>query len=138
MDNKPLPIYGNGKNIRDWLYVEDNCKAIDYVLHAGKYGEIYNISAKNEKPNLQVVNEILKKLDKNKNLIRFVKDRPGHDFRYSINCQKIKRLGWKPKYTFNEALEKIIEWYLNNETWWRREIKKAETRKFQQKVIHDF
>jgi dTDP-glucose 4,6-dehydratase len=115
LHDKPLPIYGEGKNIRDWIYVLDNCEAIDFVFQKGKVGEVYNIGAGNERANIEIANLILKELNKPKSLIRFVKDRPGHDFRYSLNCEKIKKLGWIPKYNFEDALKETIEWYRDNE-----------------------
>lgn len=115
--NKPLPIYGSGKNVRDWLYVTDHCEAIDLVLQKGKFGEIYNIGAGSEKTNIEIAYLILERLHKSKKLIKFVKDRPGHDYRYSLNCEKIKTLGWRPKHNFEDALEETIKWYTKNE-WW--------------------
>lgn len=117
MDMK-IPIYGSGKNIRDWIYVKDHCEAIDLVLHKGKAGEIYNVSAKEEKTNLDVVGEILRIMGK-PDLIEFVEDRPGHDLRYSLNSSKIRKLGWKPRYRFKEGLEEVVRWYLENEWWWK-------------------
>ena len=117
--NKPLPIYGDGRNVRDWLYVKDNCEAIDFILQKGKPGEIYNVGAGNEKTNIEIANLILERLHKSKKLIKLVKDRPGHDYRYSLNCEKIKALGWAPKYNFEDALEETIEWYTKNEWWWQ-------------------
>ena len=119
LHDKPLPIYGEGKNVRDWIYVLDNCEAIDLVFQKGKIGEVYNIGAGNEKTNIEIANSILKELNKPKSLIRFVKDRPGHDFRYSLKCEKIKKLGWMPRCNFEEALKETIEWYKANEWWWR-------------------
>jgi dTDP-glucose 4,6-dehydratase len=118
LHDKPLPIYGEGKNIRDWIYVLDNCEAIDSVFQKGKVGEVYNIGAGNERANIEIANLILKELNKPKSLIRFVKDRQGHDFRYSLNCEKIKKLGWIPRYNFEDALKETIEWYRDNEWWW--------------------
>ena len=118
LENKKLPIYGNGKNIRDWLHVYDHCSAIDLVLHKGKNGEIYNIGGNNEKQNIDIVKLILKNLNKPETLIQYVKDRPGHDQRYAIDSTKIqKELGWKPKYTFKTVINKTIQWYLNNQEW---------------------
>ncbi|SNQ62978.1 dTDP-glucose 4,6-dehydratase [Candidatus Methanoperedens nitratireducens] len=117
--DKPLPIYGNGLNVRDWIYVEDNCIGIDFVFRKGKIGEIYNIGAGNEKTNIEIANLILESLGKQKSLIQFVKDRLGHDFRYSLNCEKIKSLGWAPHYTFEDALNDTIKWYVENEWWWK-------------------
>jgi dTDP-glucose 4,6-dehydratase len=111
ISGKPLPIYGDGKNVRDWLYVIDNCEAIDLVLRKGKGGEVYNVGAGNEKTNLEIANFILKELGKPKSLIKFVENRPGHDLRYSLNCEKIKALGWMPKHNFEEALRETINWY---------------------------
>ncbi len=119
MRNEPLPVYGTGMNVRDWIYVEDNCAGIDTVFHKGKLGEVYNIGGGNEKPNLEVVRLMLKQLGKPESLITFVKDRPGHDLRYSLNSDKTKALGWRPAHTFEDAIKKTIEWYVNNEWWWR-------------------
>jgi dTDP-glucose 4,6-dehydratase len=118
--NKPIPIYGLGKNVRDWLYVEDNCEAIDVVLHKGRDGEIYNIAGKKELENIDVVRKILELLDKPENLIQFVKDRPAHDLRYSLDTSKIERqLGWKAKVKFEDGMRKTIDWYTKNEWWWK-------------------
>lgn len=114
-----VPIYGSGKNVRDWIYVLDTCEAIDLVLRRGKRGEIYNVSAGNEIENIEVVRKVLKIMGKDENLIEFVEDRPGHDVRYSLNSKKIRDLGWKPKNDFDEALEKTVNWYLGNEWWWK-------------------
>lgn len=121
LNNKPLPVYGDGLNVRDWLYVEDHCRAIDIVLHKGKFGEVYNIGGHNEKKNIDIVKLILQKLGKPESLITFVKDRPGHDRRYAIDASKIEReLGWKPQETFETGIEKTIQWYLDNRNWWER------------------
>jgi dTDP-glucose 4,6-dehydratase len=118
LNNKPLPVYGDGKNIRDWLHVHDHCSAIDLVLHKGIEGEIYNIGGNNEKMNVDIVKLILNYLNKDDSLISFVKDRLGHDRRYAIDSGKIqKELGWKPKYKFEEGIEETIQWYLNNQEW---------------------
>lgn len=115
-----IPIYGTGKNIRDWIYVGDHCEAVSRVLRDGRPGEVYNISSGNELENTEVVSEILEILGKPKNLIEYVEDRPGHDHRYSLDSSKIKKeLGWKPRHSFREALEKTVEWYAKNERWWR-------------------
>ena len=119
ISGKPLPIYGDGKNVRDWLYVIDNCEAIDLILRKGENGEIYNIGTGNEKMNLKIADFVLGELDKSKSLIKFVKDRPGHDLRYSLNCEKIMALGWKPKHSFDGALKETIKWYKNNKLWWQ-------------------
>ncbi|MFQ6082562.1 MAG: dTDP-glucose 4,6-dehydratase [Candidatus Aminicenantia bacterium] len=120
LENQPLPLYGDGTNIRDWLYVEDSCRAIDLIIHKGKLGEVYNISAGNEITNLELTKKILCILDKSESLIKFVPDRLGHDQRYSLNCDKLKTLGWKPKFDFDSALEKTVLWYKENEWWWRK------------------
>ncbi|MDI6640662.1 MAG: dTDP-glucose 4,6-dehydratase [Methanocellales archaeon] len=119
ISGKPLPIYGDGKNVRDWLYVIDNCEAIDLILRKGKSGEIYNVGAGNEKTNLEIAKFILEELGKPKSLIKFVKDRPGHDLRYSLDWSKIKELGWTPKHSFDAALKKTVKWYIENEWWWK-------------------
>ncbi|RKY83876.1 dTDP-glucose 4,6-dehydratase [candidate division KSB1 bacterium] len=120
LKNLPIPIYGTGKNVRDWIYVLDHCEAIALVLEKGEPGEIYNISSGNEKTNIQIVKEILKLLDRTEDLITFVEDRPGHDLRYSLNSTKIRsKLGWKPKHKFSSALEETVKWYIKNEWWWK-------------------
>ncbi len=129
IDEKPLPIYGKGDNVRDWLFVNDHCNAINQVMHNGRIGETYNIGGINELSNLEIVNQICKALDKKKprrndmkysELITFVDDRPGHDFRYAINPNKIQNeLGWSPKESYKTGLNKTIDWYLENESWWR-------------------
>ena len=134
LDNKQLPIYGKGDNIRDWLYVNDHCDALIRVLKRGKVGETYNIGGENELKNIDVVNKICEILDNEipldngqsyKQQIKFVTDRPGHDFRYAIDASKIKtELGWSPKESFSSGLYKTIKWYLNNEDWWRAIQKK--------------
>jgi len=123
IDNKPLPVYGDGLNVRDWLYVKDHCTAIDIVMRNGKIGEIYNIGGNNEWKNIDIVRLLLKILNKPESLIKFVKDRPGHDRRYAIDATKIENeLGWKPSVTFEEGLRRTIDWYISNEKWWRRII----------------
>ena len=119
LHDKPLPIYGEGKNVRDWIYVLDNCEAIDFVFRKGKIGENYNIGAGNEKTNTEIAKLILKELNKPESLIKFVNDRPGHDFRYSLNCEKIQDLGWNHRYKFKAALKETIRWYMENEWWWK-------------------
>ncbi len=118
--DKPLPVYGNGENVRDWLYVEDHCAAIDLVIRKGRVGEIYNIGGHNERTNLDVVKTILKQLGKPESLITFVKDRPGHDRRYAIDPTKIhSELGWLPQTGFDDGIKKTINWYLANKAWWQ-------------------
>jgi len=118
LKNKDLPIYGDGMQVRDWLYVSDHCSAIDTVLHKGVDGEIYNIGGNNEKANIEIVKLIIKTLGKSEELIKYVQDRPGHDRRYAIDNMKITtQLGWKPAYTFEQGMKETIEWYLNNTKW---------------------
>lgn len=126
IDNISLPLYGDGQNVRDWLFVTDNCAGIDIVLHRGEVGEIYNIGAGNEEKNITITNLILELLNKPKSLIKPVKDRPGHDRRYSIDITKIKKLGWKPEKDFHQALADTVKWYVNNESWWRKIKEKQE------------
>ena len=119
LGDKPLPVYGKGENVRDWLYVEDHCSAIDMIIHDGKVGEVYNIGGHNERTNLQVVQTILCELGKSEELIQYVTDRPGHDMRYAIDPTKIKEeLGWEPTTLFDEGIKKTIQWYLDNRDWW--------------------
>ncbi len=119
IEGKPVPVYGDGKNVREWIYVEDNCNAIDFIIKNGKFGEIYNIGSENERNNLEVTKFILKELKKDETFIQFVEDRKGHDRRYSINFDKLKKMGWKPKHNFEDALRKTIQWYKENEWWWK-------------------
>ena len=121
--DKPLPVYGTGENVRDWLYVEDHCRAIDMILENGKVGEVYNIGGHNERSNLDVVKTILKQLGKPESLITFVGDRKGHDLRYAIDPSKIHgELGWLPETKFDDGIRQTIDWYLNNESWWKNII----------------
>ena len=121
----PLPVYGDGMNVRDWLYVEDHCAAINAVLHKGKNGEVYNIGGNNEWYNIDIVKLILKELGKPQSLIKFVTDRLGHDRRYAIDAGKIKReLGWEPKVKFEQGIKQTIGWYKNNEAWLKKVGKK--------------
>ncbi len=121
LSDKSLPVYGDGLNIRDWLYVEDHCSAIDLVLHKGINGEVYNIGGNNERTNIQIVQTILRELGKPESLIQYVKDRPGHDRRYGIDATKItNELGWVPKHNFETGIHETIRWYLDNQVWWKR------------------
>jgi len=118
--DESLPVYGKGENVRDWLYVEDHCSAIDLIIRKGKVGEIYNIGGHNEKSNLEVVKTILKALNKPESLITYVTDRPGHDLRYAIDPTKIHNdLGWLPETKFDDGIKKTIQWYLDNKEWWQ-------------------
>lgn len=119
--DEQLPVYGDGLNIRDWLYVEDHCSAIDLVIHQGRNGEVYNIGGNNERTNMQIVKTILHELGKPESLITHVKDRPGHDRRYGIDPTKtMTELGWKPKHSFETGIKETIQWYLDNKDWWTR------------------
>jgi len=129
IDDLPLPMYGDGLNVRDWLYVEDNCSAIDTVLHEGELGEVYNIGGGNEVPNLALTRRILELLGRGEDLIRYVVDRPGHDRRYSIDCAKVRALGWEPAVDFEDGLERTVAWYRDNPEWWRR-LKSGEWREY--------
>jgi dTDP-glucose 4,6-dehydratase len=122
LEGKKVPIYGDGLYVRDWLYVEDHCRAIDLILHKGKIGETYFIGGLTEDiSNLEVIKKIIKMMGKDESMIEFVKDRPGHDRRYAIDWSKIKKeLGWKPKYDFDTALKMTIDWYIKNQDWWKR------------------
>ena len=123
LNDKPLPVYGQGLNVRDWLYVEDHCRAIDMIIHNGRVGEVYNIGGHNEKANIDVVKTIIKALGKSEDLITYVTDRAGHDMRYAIDPTKIHdELGWLPTTTFDEGIQKTIDWYLNNRAWWEKII----------------
>lgn len=123
LNDQPLPVYGTGENVRDWLYVTDHCIAIDRIIRNGKVGEIYNIGGHNERTNLEVVKTILQELGKPESLIRYVTDRPGHDRRYAINPTKIREeLGWEPTTTFDEGIKRTIRWYLDNRSWWEHII----------------
>ena len=133
LEDEPLPVYGRGLQVRDRLYVEDDCEALDLLLHRGEVGEAYNISADNERTNLEVAETILEILDKPKRLIRFVEDRPGHDRQYSMDASKIRALGWAPKHDFRAALEKTVAWYRDNRWWWEK-IKSGEYRRYYQQM----
>jgi dTDP-glucose 4,6-dehydratase len=121
VEGKPLPVYGDGLQIRDWIHVEDHCEAIDAVLTGGKAGHVYNIGAENERPNLDVVRAILRHTGRDESLLRYVPDRPGHDRRYAMNAAKIRgELGWTPRHRFEEGLTDTVAWYARNEPWWQR------------------
>ena len=120
LEDKKVPVYGTGQNVRDWIYVLDHCRAIDFILQHGETGEVYNIGGGAERTNLEITEKILEILGTDGSMIEHVKDRPGHDFRYSLDCSKLKDIGWAPKYNFEDALEKTIGWYVENEWWWRK------------------
>ncbi len=119
LDDQPLPLYGDGRNVRDWLYVVDNCTALDLVLRKGKDGEVYNIGGGHEVENIVLTRDILRLTGKPETLIRPVKDRPGHDRRYSVDSKKVRQLGWAPKHPFGKALETTVAWFREHEAWWR-------------------
>ncbi|WP_295593133.1 dTDP-glucose 4,6-dehydratase [uncultured Methanobrevibacter sp.] len=136
LEDKKLPIYGDGKNIRDWLHVYDHCQAIDLVLHEGKLGEVYNIGGHNERQNIQIVKLILEALGKDESLIEFVADRLGHDRRYAIDADKIRNeLAWQPKYTFETGIKQTIRWYLDNQEW-MNQVKSGEYQKYYEKMYN--
>jgi dTDP-glucose 4,6-dehydratase len=120
LEDRPLPVYGDGQQVRDWLFVEDHCSAIDIVLRKGVPGELYNVGGGFERTNLEVTRGILRALGKDESLIKFVKDRPGHDRRYSLDTAKLRSLGWEPKVSFDEGLPATVRWYVENEGWWKR------------------
>ena len=128
--DKPLPVYGEGLNVRDWLYVEDHCRAIELILENGRVGEVYNVGGHHEKQNIEVVKTILHALGKSEELIAFVKDRPGHDRRYAIDPSKIHReLGWLPQTSFEDGIQTTVEWYLQNRSWWEH-IRSGDYRRY--------
>ena len=132
--NKKLPVYGEGLNVRDWLYVKDHCSAVDLILHNGTLGEIYNIGGHSEKTNISVVKTILEQLNKPESLIEYVKDRAGHDLRYAIDASKIfNELGWKPETCFDDGIKATIDWYLNNREWWE-DILSGEYKEYYKKM----
>ncbi len=134
LEGRSIPVYGDGLNIRDWIYVHDHCRAIDLIMQKGQPGETYNISSGNEKTNLELIHKLLELLNKPRSLIQFVADRPAHDRRYAMDSSRIAReLGWKPAYSFEEALSATVDWYLKNESWWRR-IKSGEYSKYYRKM----
>ena len=137
LNDKPLPVYGKGENVRDWLYVKDHCRAIDMIIHNGRVGEVYNIGGHNERTNLEVVKTIIRELGKSEDLIKYVTDRPGHDMRYAIDPTKIKNeLGWEPLTLFDEGIKKTIKWYLDNKEWWTNIIN-GEYKNYYKKMYGD-
>lgn len=133
LEDRPLPLYGDGLNVRDWIYVTDNCAAIDLVLHRGQEGEVYNIGGGNERTNIEITEIILRELGKPKDLIKRIKDRPGHDRRYSIDSSRLASLGFKPQYGFEEAMQNTVRWYRENEGWWKR-VKSEDFKRFYKKA----
>ena len=134
LEDKALPVYGDGMNVRDWIYVEDHCKAIDMIMHRGREGEVYNIGSNNELPNIEIVKIILKKLNKTESLIKFVEDRPGHDRRYAIDSGKLRNeIGWDIVYPFEEGIDLTIRWYVEHQDWWEK-IKSGEYLHYYEKI----
>lgn len=120
LEKKRIPLYGDGRNRRDWIFVLDNCSALDCVLHKGNIGEIYNIGAGNEVPNIVLTKKILSLMKASERRIQYVKDRPGHDRRYALDCSKVRNLGWRPKFSFDEAIGLTVDWYKENQEWWKK------------------
>lgn len=133
IEDKPLPLYGDGLNVRDWIYVLDNCEAIDLILHRGTDGEVYNIGGGNERTNMEITEIILRELRKPGDLIKYVKDRPGHDRRYSIDSSKLLSLGFTYKHSFEEAIRRTVRWYVENEWWWRK-VKSEDFKRYYKKA----
>jgi dTDP-glucose 4,6-dehydratase len=133
LDDEPLPVYGQGLQMRDRLFVEDNCEALDLILHRGETGEAYNIAAGNERPNIEVAETVLDLLEKPKSLIRFVEDRPGHDERYSLDSSKLHALGWSPRHDFDAAIQETVDWYRANRSWWER-VKSGQYRDYYERM----
>lgn len=129
IEDKKLPVYGDGQQVRDWIFVLDNCSAIDFIMHQGRINEIYNIGAANERTNLEITKFILGFFNKDESYIEYVKDRPAHDRRYSLDLTKLRKMGWRPRYRFERALSETIQWYIFNKQWWKK-IKSAEAKKF--------
>ncbi len=130
LENKSIPVYGKGLNVRDWIYVDDHCRALDVVIQRGRIGEVYNIGGNNERTNIELIHMILDILDKPRSLIGFVNDRPGHDYRYALDTIKITgELGWKPDHCFEQAMKSTVNWYLEHESWWQK-IKSGEYAKY--------
>jgi dTDP-glucose 4,6-dehydratase len=136
IDGEPLPLYGDGRHRRDWLSVHDHCAAIEHVLRRGEPGSVYNVGGGNERENLEVAGLILARLGRPASLIRFVRDRPGHDRRYAVDCAKLRRLGWAPTVPFEEGLRATVDWYRANEAWWRK-IKSGEFRAYYERQYRD-
>jgi dTDP-glucose 4,6-dehydratase len=119
VEGRKVPVYGTGANVRDWLYVLDHCRAIDFLLQHGSPGEVYNIGGGEERTNLEITQTILALLEKDASMIAYVEDRKGHDFRYALDFTKLKKLGWEPAFSFDTAMAATVRWYVENEWWWR-------------------
>lgn len=137
IEGKKVPVYGDGMNVRDWLYVEDNCEAIDFLRQNGELGQAYNIGGENEVSNIELTKKIIEHIGRDESYIEYVKDRPGHDKRYSLNIDKIKQIGWTPKHDFNQAIKNTVKWYKENSKWWQR-IKTGEFQEYYKKHYQDF
>ncbi|HUV36160.1 MAG TPA: dTDP-glucose 4,6-dehydratase [Patescibacteria group bacterium] len=136
IEGKPLPLYGDGRNVRDWIYVEDNCRAIDLVGRGGKVGEVYNIGAGDEMANVDIARAIIRLVGADKDLLTFVSDRPGHDRRYALDTRKLRHLGWKKQFDFDEGLRRTVDWYRRNGDWWRR-IKEGAFKRYYTKLYRE-
>jgi len=136
LDGLPLPVYGDGMNVRDWIHVEDNCRGLDLVLRRGEPGQIYNVGGGNERPNLEITRFILEATGNDDSLLRYVSDRLGHDRRYSIDCAKLRELGWEPRIDFREGLDQTVAWYRDNRSWWEK-IKSGEWRRYYERHYAD-
>jgi len=119
LEGKKVPVYGTGKNVRDWIHVNDHCRAVEFLLEHGVPGEVYNIGGGHEKTNMEITDKILELLGKDESRVEYVTDRPGHDFRYSLDSSKLRKMGWKPRYSFDDALEETVTWYRQNAWWWQ-------------------
>ena len=128
IDQKKVPVYGEGKQIRDWLYVEDHCRAIALLIEKGINGEVYNVGGSSECANIELTQSILQLMDNDETFVEYVQDRPGHDFRYSLDCSKLKALGWKPEFSLDDGLKATVDWYKANEGWWRPVKEKMDSR----------
>ncbi len=138
LEGKPLPLYGRGRNVRDWLHVEDNCRAIETVIRRGEPGRAYNVGANDERRNIEVAERIVALLGKPRDLIAFVPDRAGHDQRYAVDCRRVRALGWRPQIGFEEGLERTVRWYIENRPWWRKiKEKSAEYKRFYEEYYKD-
>lgn len=135
LEDQPLPLYGDGNNVRDWLYVEDHCSALHFIMTNGVLGEIYNIGGGNEMQNIEITRLILDHISKPEGLIRFVEDRKGHDQRYALSINKLRQLGWEPKHDFSDGLRTTIDWYVSNNNWWRK-IKSGEFREYYEQTYN--
>ena len=135
LEDQPLPLYGDGNNVRDWLYVEDHCSALHFIMTNGVLGETYNIGGGNEMQNIEITRLILDHLSKPEGLIRFVEDRKGHDQRYALSINKLRQLGWEPKHDFSDGLRTTIDWYVSNNNWWRK-IKSGEFREYYEQTYN--